>query len=78
MKQKGGKVIHGWAVEGDFEAAVSKSNTFVMEWPPKSGKEAEFPEIDRAEFFDLDTARMKINAAQVALLDELAKLLANR
>ncbi len=74
VKQKGGKTVHAWAVEGDLDTASIRSNTFEMEWPPKSGKQVEFPEIDRAEFFDLAAARNKINGAQVALLDEIETL----
>jgi predicted NUDIX family NTP pyrophosphohydrolase len=75
VKQKGGKVVHAWAFEGDCDpgAIAARSNTFTMEWPPRSGRQREFPEIDKVEFFNLATARKKINAAQVALLDELAK-----
>jgi predicted NUDIX family NTP pyrophosphohydrolase len=62
-------------VEGDLDPASIRSNTFKMEWPPKSGKQVEFPEVDRAEFFDLTAARKKINSAQVTLLDEIEKLL---
>lgn len=75
VKQKAGKVVHAWAVEGDFDPSTVKSNTFLMEWPPRSGKRVEFPEIDRADFFDIETARMKINPAQAALLDELSAVL---
>lgn len=75
VKQKGGKVVHAWAFEGDCDPSAIVSNTFTMEWPPKSGKQTAFPEIDRAEFFDLETARRKINAAQAGLIDELEKLL---
>jgi predicted NUDIX family NTP pyrophosphohydrolase len=71
VTQKGGKVVHAWAIEGDLDPATIQSNTFEMEWPPKSGKRATFPEVDRAAFFDLATARKKINAAQVGLLEEL-------
>ena len=78
VKQKGGKVVHAWAVEGDLDTASIQANTFKIEWPPRSGKQAEFPEIDRAQFFDLGTARTKINAAQVKLLDELEALLNQR
>ena len=59
VKQKGGKVVHAWAFEGDCDPATIQSNTFTMEWPPKSGQQKQFPEIDRAEFFDLATARRK-------------------
>ena len=61
VKQKSGKVVHAWAVEGDFDTSTAKSNTCWIEWPPRSGKRMEIPEIDRAEFFDLATARVKIN-----------------
>jgi len=75
VKQKGGKLVHAWAVEGDLDATTIKSNTFLMEWPPRSGERVEFPEIDRAEFFDLGNANAKMNAAQVRLLTELETLL---
>jgi len=71
VKQKGGKVVHAWAFEGDCDPATIKSNTFTMEWPPRSGQQQTFPEIDRAEFFDLETARRKIKSGQVGLIDEL-------
>jgi predicted NUDIX family NTP pyrophosphohydrolase len=75
IKQKGGKIVHAWAFEGDCNPADIRSNTFTMEWPPKSGRQQEFPEIDRAEFFDLATARKKIKAGQEGLLDELERLI---
>jgi predicted NUDIX family NTP pyrophosphohydrolase len=75
VRQKAGKVIHAWAVAGDLDPAAITSNTFTMEWPPKSGKQAEVPEVDRAGFFDLENAAKKINPAQIALLNELATLL---
>jgi predicted NUDIX family NTP pyrophosphohydrolase len=78
VKQKSGKVVHAWAVEGDLDPAEIKSNTFTMEWPPKSGKQAEFPEADRAEFFDMKTAKKKINPAQAAFVDELEQLMQRR
>lgn len=78
VKQKGGKVVHAWAFEGDCDPKAIVSNTFTMEWPPKSGREQEFPEIDKAEFFDLDAARTKINPAQVSLIDELEPLVGER
>jgi predicted NUDIX family NTP pyrophosphohydrolase len=74
IKQKGGKIVHAWAFEGDCDPAAVKSNTFRMEWPPHSGRQAEFPEIDRVEWFDLTAARTKIKAGQEALIDELATL----
>src|SRR6266536_281316 len=61
VKQKGGKVVHAWAFEGDCEPSQIKSNTFMMEWPPRSGKQAEFPEVDRASFFNFEEAKTKIN-----------------
>jgi len=75
VKQKGGKTVYAWAVEGECDPATCKSNTFKMEWPPRSGKWAEFPEVDRAEFFSLAAAREKINPGQAPLLDELERLL---
>jgi predicted NUDIX family NTP pyrophosphohydrolase len=78
VKQKGGKVVHAWAVEGECDPRLVTSNTFTMEWPPRSGRKMEFPEIDRAEFFDVATARQKINVGQVPLLDELEKSLSRR
>ena len=77
ITQKGGKIVHAWAVEGDINAAKIRSNTFTMEWPPKSGKQAEFPEVDRGEFFDLPTAKRKIKPTQIPLLDELSGWLKN-
>lgn len=71
VKQKSGKVVHCWAAEGDFDPATLRSNTFTMEWPPRSGKEREFPEVDRAEWFAPTQARLKINPAQAAFLDRL-------
>jgi predicted NUDIX family NTP pyrophosphohydrolase len=75
VKQKGGKVVHAWAFEGDCDPSAIRSNTFTMEWPPRSGRQAEFPEVDRAAFFDLETAGRKINPAQAALLDQLKRRL---
>lgn len=75
IQQKGGKIVHAWAFEGDCDPAAIQSNTFKMEWPPNSGWEMEFPEIDRAEFFDLNTATKKIKAGQEGLIEELAAIL---
>jgi predicted NUDIX family NTP pyrophosphohydrolase len=72
VRQKGGKVVHCWAAEGEFDPAGLRSNTFTIEWPPRSGAEREFPEVDRAEWFVLERAREKINPAQAELLDRLA------
>jgi predicted NUDIX family NTP pyrophosphohydrolase len=73
IKQKSGKVIHAWAVEGDCEPEQIRSNTFSLEWPPHSGKRQDFPEVDRAAFFPLEQAKEKINPAQWPLLEETAK-----
>jgi predicted NUDIX family NTP pyrophosphohydrolase len=74
IKQKGGKIVHAWAFKGDCDPSAIVSNTFTMEWPPKSGRQMEFPEIDRADFFDVAAARRKIKAAQEALIDELQRI----
>lgn len=75
IKQAGGKVVHAWAIEGDCNTSHVRSNTFQMEWPPHSGKQQEFPEVDRAEWFDLPSARTKILKGQRDLLDELQHLI---
>jgi len=74
IKQSGGKIVHAWTVEGDCDISQVRSNTFQMEWPPHSGKQQEFPEVDRAEWFDLPTARTKILKSQIGILDELQQL----
>lgn len=71
VRQKSGKVVQAWAVEGDLDVASVRSNTFEMEWPPRSGQTRSFPEVDRAEWFSLDAARERINPAQAAFLDRL-------
>jgi predicted NUDIX family NTP pyrophosphohydrolase len=71
VHQKSGKVVRAWGLAGDLDAGAIRSNTFEMEWPPRSGRRASFPEVDRAEWFGLAEAREKINTAQVALLDRL-------
>lgn len=71
VRQKAGKLVHCWAAEADFDPATLHSNTFELEWPPRSGQRREFPEVDRAEWFDLEAARGKINPAQVEFLDRL-------
>jgi predicted NUDIX family NTP pyrophosphohydrolase len=71
VRQKAGKRVHCWAAEADFDPATLHSNTFELEWPPRSGQRREFPEVDRAEWFDLELARMKINPAQAEFLDRL-------
>ena len=73
--QRAGKEVAAWALEGDLDPATVRSNTFTMQWPPRSGVEREFPEVDRAEWFDPATARRKILPAQVELLDRLLERL---
>ena len=71
VKQSGGKVLTVWAAEGNLDAAAAHSNTFTLEWPPRSGRIQEFPEIDRAAWMPLDQARTKLVRGQVPLLDRL-------
>jgi predicted NUDIX family NTP pyrophosphohydrolase len=71
VRQKGGKLVHCWAAEGDFDPAELRSNSFEMEWPPRSGAAREFPEVDRAEWFEPEEARRRINTAQSELIDRL-------
>jgi predicted NUDIX family NTP pyrophosphohydrolase len=79
VKQKGGKTVHAWAFEGNLpDAFAIVSNTFEMEWPPRSGGIQQFPETDRAEFFSVEKAKEKINEAQVAFLDRLIEALRTR
>lgn len=74
-RQPTGKVVSAWAVEGDCDAAAIKSNTFTIEWPPQSGKKTAFAEVDRAEWFSLEQARIKMLKGQVGFIDELCKIL---
>jgi predicted NUDIX family NTP pyrophosphohydrolase len=74
IRQKAGKVVLAWALEGDCDPSAVRSNVFSMEWPPKSGKRVEFPEVDRADWFSLPQARQKIIGGQLPLLDELEQL----
>lgn len=71
IRQRGGKVVTAWAAEGDCDTSCVRSNTFSMPWPPGSGKLQEFPEIDRAEWFPVETARRKILIGQTGLLERL-------
>jgi predicted NUDIX family NTP pyrophosphohydrolase len=71
VRQKSGKLVRAWAVEGEFDPAAFKSNTFQMEWPPRSGQLQEFPEIDQAAFFPFEKAKEMINPAQVPMLEEI-------
>jgi predicted NUDIX family NTP pyrophosphohydrolase len=75
VRLKSGKLVAAWAVEGDLDADTITSNTFELEWPPRSGRTQEFPEVDRAGWFGLDRAREKLNPAQGAFLDRLRDLL---
>ncbi len=75
IQQKGGKIVHAWAFAGDCNPQDVRSNTFSIEWPPKSGRQQEFPEVDRAEFFTLGQARQKIRPEQFPLLDQLDRRL---
>ena len=74
-RQPGGKVVHVWAVEDDWDAAKLRSDSFEMEWPPKSGRRQKFPELDRAAWFTLEDARTKILKGQAVFLDRLEELL---
>jgi predicted NUDIX family NTP pyrophosphohydrolase len=76
IRQRAGKVVEAWAAEAEFDPATLASNSFSMEWPPKSGGMQDFPEVDRAEWFDLKTAREKILPAQAEFLDRLLERLA--
>ncbi len=78
IRQRSGKRVHGWALAGDLDVSTVFSNTFEFEWPPRSGRMIEIPEVDRAEWFGLEAAREKINAGQVPLLDRLEHLLGSR
>jgi predicted NUDIX family NTP pyrophosphohydrolase len=75
IRQKGGKLVRAWALEGDLDPDGIRSNTFRMEWPPHSGAFKDFPEVDRAAWFPLETARLKMLKSQVPLLDHLEILL---
>ena len=72
--QAGGKVVFAWAVEGDIDTTNIKSNEFEIEWPPKSGRHAKFPEVDRAEWVDIETAREKLIHAQTGFLDQIVEV----
>jgi predicted NUDIX family NTP pyrophosphohydrolase len=75
VRQPGGKLVSAWALPGDVDLSVVRSNTFTMEWPPRSGRTAEFPEVDRADWFDPETARRKLLPGQLGLLDRFSELL---
>lgn len=71
VKQKGGKIVHAWAVEGDVDESRIKSNEFEMEWPPRSGRRKRFPEVDRGQWFSVAEARRRLLSSQAAILDDL-------
>ena len=71
LKQAGGKLVYAWAIRGDVDPGLLRSNTFPLEWPPKSGRIREFPEMDRAGFFTVAQARIKLKDAQVAFVERL-------
>jgi len=71
VRQRSGKLVQAWALEGDLDATAIRSNTCLVQWPPRSGRQIEVPEVDRAEWFALEQAREKINAGQAPLLDRL-------
>ncbi len=74
-RQPSGKLISAWAFEGDCDASSIRSNTFIMEWPPQSGKQSEFPEVDSAEWFSINSAKKKILKGLVGFIDELCEIL---
>jgi len=78
IRQKGGKIVYAWATEGDIDADKVKSNFFEIEWPPKSGKQQSFPEIDKAGWFTISKAKDKLNSSQIALLDQLSEMLTKK
>lgn len=75
LRQPSGKIVYAWAIKGNFDPALLKSNTFAMEWPPKSGKQQEFPEVDRVAWFSLEEAHHKILKGQAAFLKQLQEKL---
>jgi predicted NUDIX family NTP pyrophosphohydrolase len=76
VTQKGGKLVQAWAFEGDCDPEKMKSNTFMMEWPPRSGNHQEFPEVDQGSWFSVSAAKQVINPAQISFLEELQRLAA--
>lgn len=78
VKQKSGKIVSGWAFEGDLDPKDLRSNTFCMEWPPRSGRQQEFPEVDRGAWYSVPGARPRINQGQLPFLDRLTSYVASR
>ena len=77
VRMRSGKVVHAWAVEGEIDADAIRSNVFTLEWPPRSGRQRQYPEADRAAWFPLDEARRRILAAQSPLIDSLEGLMSS-
>jgi len=78
VKNKGGKLIYAWALAGDLDLAGFRSNTFSLEWPPRSGQKRDFPEVDRAQYFSVEQAPAKMHAAELPLVERLLQLLRER
>ena len=78
LRQAGGKIVHAFALEGDCDPTAIRSNSFTIEWPPRSGERREFPEVDRAAWFALAEAKRKILNSQLGLLEQLVELLSRR
>jgi predicted NUDIX family NTP pyrophosphohydrolase len=78
LRQAGGKLVYAWAIENDLDPAAVQSNMFRMEWPPRSGRYQEFPEVDRADWFTIDRAREKMLKSQLPFLDRLLRVLGER
>jgi predicted NUDIX family NTP pyrophosphohydrolase len=76
VKNKSGKLIYAWALAGDLDLSGFHSNTFSLEWPPRSGKQREFPEVDRARYFGIEEATQKMHSAELPLLERLLRVLA--
>lgn len=77
-KQRTGKIVHAWAVEGNVDASACTSNLFEMEWPPRSGKRKSFPEVDRCEWFSAPEARIRLVSGQAGFVDELESILTDK
>jgi predicted NUDIX family NTP pyrophosphohydrolase len=75
LKQRSGKIVHAWAIEADCDSAQIRSNLFSLEWPPKSGQMKSFPEVDRAQWFNVAEARRRINPGQVGFIDQMVSVL---
>jgi predicted NUDIX family NTP pyrophosphohydrolase len=78
LRQPSGKIIYAWGVNGDFDTTTLKSNTFSIEWPPKAGQQREFPEVDRAAWFEIEEAKRKIHQGQVPLMEELERMVSEK